>query len=120
MSKVEKKAWGWFVEICSNFLGNNRSDNYKDIVKQLLDAYNKLGCNMSIKMHYLHSHLDFFPFNLGQLSDEQGERFHQEISKMEERYVGKSKIHMLSNYCWSLKRDTDENIYKRKRPGKHF
>jgi DNA-binding ferritin-like protein len=32
---------------------------------------------MSLKVHFLHSHLDFFPENLGEVSDEQGERFQQ-------------------------------------------
>ncbi|GBP38254.1 hypothetical protein EVAR_18134_1 [Eumeta japonica] len=34
---------------------------------------------MGIKLHYLHSHLDHYPENLGDLSEEQGERFHQDI-----------------------------------------
>jgi len=37
----------------------------------------------------LYSHLDHFPENLGDLSDEQGEQFHQDISKMEVRYQGR-------------------------------
>ncbi|UYV70783.1 K02A2.6-like [Cordylochernes scorpioides] len=41
---------------------------------------------MSLKIHFLHSHLDFFPDNLGAVSDEHGERFHQAISSMEKRY----------------------------------
>ncbi|UYV68012.1 Transposase [Cordylochernes scorpioides] len=41
---------------------------------------------MSLKIHFLHSHLDFFPDNLGAVSDEHGERFHQDISSMEKRY----------------------------------
>jgi hypothetical protein len=36
--------------------------------------------SLSLKVHFLHSHLDFFPQNLGAVSDEQGERFHQNIS----------------------------------------
>jgi len=28
---------------------------------------------MSLKIHFLHSHLDFFPSNLGDFSDEHGE-----------------------------------------------
>ena len=28
---------------------------------------------MSLKMHFLHSDLDFFPPNLGEVSDEQGD-----------------------------------------------
>ena len=59
---------------------------------------------MSIKMHFLFSHLDQFPPNLGDVSDEQGERFHQDIYTMEVRYQGRWDINMLSDYCWSLKR----------------
>jgi len=29
---------------------------------------------MSLKIHFLHSHLDFFPENLGAMSDKHGER----------------------------------------------
>ena len=65
-----------------------------------------MGCNMSLKLHFLHSHLYFFPENLGDLSDEHGERFHQDIATMENRYKGKCKLNMMADYCWSLKRDT--------------
>ncbi|UYV60131.1 Dscam [Cordylochernes scorpioides] len=53
----------------------NRSvkvENYRDIVNDLLLSYKALGCNMSLKIHFLHSHLDFFPDNLGAVSDEHG------------------------------------------------
>jgi hypothetical protein len=40
---------------------------------------------MSLKIHFLLSHLDFFPPNPGAVSDEYGERFHQDISSMKER-----------------------------------
>ena len=46
----------------------------------MLNNFNQHGCNMSIKIHYLHSHLERFPENLGDLSEEQGERFHQDIN----------------------------------------
>jgi hypothetical protein len=36
---------------------------------------------MSAKVHYLHSHLDRFPENLGGLSEEQDERFHQDVKQ---------------------------------------
>lgn len=120
MLAKEKRAWKSFVAVCENFLGNERSDRYVEIVNELLSAYHAMGCNMSTKVHYLHSHLEFFPPNLGKFSDEHGERFHSEILKIEQRYIGKSKIHMLSDYCWSLKRETADQSYKRKRPGKHF
>ncbi|KDR15747.1 hypothetical protein L798_10290 [Zootermopsis nevadensis] len=44
---------------------------------------------MSLKMHFLHSHLVFFPDNLGSVSNEHGEQFHQDISTLERRYQGK-------------------------------
>jgi len=44
---------------------------------------------MSLKIHVLGSHLNFFPENLGEVSGEHGERFHQDIMTMEERYQGK-------------------------------
>ena len=37
---------------------------------------------MSLKIHYLHSHSDFFRPNLTAVSEEHGERFHQDIQVM--------------------------------------
>jgi len=33
--------------------------SYEDLVNNLLQSYQKLGCNMSLKIHFLHSQLDF-------------------------------------------------------------
>jgi len=78
-----------FKNVCKNFLGNVKAENYNDLVDELLLSYKVLGCNMSLKIYFLHSYLDFFPDNLGAVSDEYGERFHQDISSMEKRYHGK-------------------------------
>jgi len=37
---------------------------------------------MFLKIHFLHSHLDLFPDNLGDESDEHGELFHQQMKNM--------------------------------------
>ena len=50
----------------------------------MLDNYHEVGANMSIKVHFLDSHLDRFPENCGDVSDEQEKRFHQDIKIMEE------------------------------------
>jgi hypothetical protein len=42
----------------------------------MLDKFQALGCSMSVKIHFLHSHVDFSPEILGGVSEEQGERFH--------------------------------------------
>lgn len=97
-------------KVSKNFLGNTKSANYKEIVSKLLQD---LGCNMSLKIHFLHPHLDFFPENLGAVSDEHGERFHQDIMAMERRYQGKWSPRMLADFCWTLKRDHLSYNYKR-------
>ena len=38
---------------------------------------------MNIKVHFLKSHLNEFPANLGDVSDEHGVRFHQDMKVME-------------------------------------
>lgn len=48
-------------------------------------TYQALGCNMSLTMHLLH-YLDFFPSNLGDFSDDHGERFYQDIFIIEKPY----------------------------------
>ena len=68
---------------------------------------------MSIKVHCLHSHLSEFPANLGDVSEEQGERFHQHVKVMEERYQGRCNCNMMANYCWSLIRDVPYAVHKR-------
>lgn len=114
MSELEKNAWLSFKEIATKFLGNTRAENYTEIVQKLLDSYKTLGCNMSIKLHFLHSHLDKFPKNLGHVSDEQGERFHQDLKVMEERYQGRWDSTMMADYCWTIKRNSSEIEHSRK------
>lgn len=80
LSPFQLAAWKSFKNVVSFFLGNVKSPNYKQIVAELLENNCKINANMSLKMHFLHSHLHFFPENLGDVSDEHGERFHQEIN----------------------------------------
>lgn len=54
---------------------------------------------MSIKVRFLHSLLSIFLENLGAVSDEQGERFHQDLKVMELRYQGRWDVHMMADYC---------------------
>ena len=69
----EKAAWDSFKFVVKGFLGNRRAQNYEELVNNLLQSYQNLGCNVSEKIHFLHSHLDFFPENCGAVSDEHGD-----------------------------------------------
>ena len=64
MNEVELEAWKAFVLVVKNFLGNNKARNYTELVNNMLITFRNLGCNMSVKMHYLFSHMDWFPENL--------------------------------------------------------
>lgn len=120
MTEKEKRAWAAFKHVVSDFLGNNKVENYKELVDELLDSYRELGCRMSPKLHYLHSHLDFFRPNLGAVSEEHGERFHQDIQVMEKRYQGRWDEAMMGDYIWSLVRSDVSTHKRQKRSSVHF
>ena len=65
MSEPEECAWRAFADIARNFIGNRKAENYEELVLRLLGSYQQRGSNMSIKVHFLFSHLDKFPDNLG-------------------------------------------------------
>uniref|UniRef100_A0A2H1VH01 SFRICE_031576 n=1 Tax=Spodoptera frugiperda TaxID=7108 RepID=A0A2H1VH01_SPOFR len=120
MTQDESEAWSSFIEVIDDLLGNIKSSNYKEIVAKMLQNYKKLGCNMSVKLHFLDSHVDYFPENLGIVSEEQGERFHQDIKEMERRYQGSWDIRMMADYCWALNRDWVTKIHKKKTTKRSF
>ena len=120
MTESEVTAWRSFKLLCTDFLGNHKASNFSDLVENLLTSYRVLGCRMSLKVHFLHAHLDFFPSYLGDVSDEHGERFHQEIAEMEKRYQGKWNPSMMADYCWTLQRDEPGAKYKRQSKRTHL
>ena len=79
MNPTEARAWMAFTNVIKDFLANKKTDNFKELVAELLSSFQYWGCNMSIKVCFLKSHWDSFPKNLGSVSDEQEERFHQDI-----------------------------------------
>jgi len=64
-------------------LGYHKAESDRDLVADLVQSHNAMGCDMSLGVHFLDCHLDFFPENLEAVSDKHGQRFHQEISTME-------------------------------------
>jgi len=61
LNETERNAWLSFKRICKDFLGNHKAANYQDVVQDLLTSYKAMGCNTILKIHFLESHLDFFP-----------------------------------------------------------
>ena len=86
MNEVELVAWKALVLVVKNFLGNYKARNYAELVNNMLTAFKNLGCNMSVKMHYLFSHMDWF--NEWRVGEE-----------METRYQGRLDAVMMADYC---------------------
>ena len=116
----ELRAWESFKSVCCGFLGKRRVPDYQACIEKFLKSYEDMGCWMSLKIHFLHSHLNFFLPNLGAVSDEHGERFHQDIMKMESNYQGKWNPGMMGDFCWMLLRDILEAKYTRSSKKTHF
>ena len=89
LNESEINEWLIFKRICEDFLGNHKAASYHNVAQDLLISYKAMGCNMILKIHFLESYLDFFLENLGEISDEHGERFHPDIMAMEKQYQGK-------------------------------
>ena len=79
LNETDRKEWLSFKRICKDFLGNHKAENYQGVVQDLFTSYKAMRCNMSLKIHFVQSNFDFFPESLGEVSDEHGEKFHQDI-----------------------------------------
>ena len=88
LNEIELEASSSFVNVIKKFLGNHKAENHHQLIQNMLKSFERMGCRMSLKIHFSHSHLDFFPANLGAVSEEHGEQFHQQISIMENIYQG--------------------------------
>jgi hypothetical protein len=70
-----------------SFYTIKKAENYSEIVQELISSYSAVRYNLPLKLHILHSHLvPPPPEKVGGVSDEHGERFHQDISQKEKRY----------------------------------
>ena len=62
-----------------NFQERHKTTNCKQNADQMLQSHKEMGARISLTMHFLHSHLEFFPENNGDVSDEHAKRFHQDF-----------------------------------------
>lgn len=98
LSNQEEKAWDSFKAVVRGFLGNNRAENYVELINDMILNFQNIGCRMSLKVHMLHAHLNNFKDNMGAYSEEQGERFHQDMMEFEKRYQGQYTESMMGDY----------------------
>lgn len=65
LNEMELDVWSSFVDVVKKIFGHHKAENHHQLIQNMLKSYERMGCRMSLKMHFLHSHLAFFPANLG-------------------------------------------------------
>lgn len=56
------------------------TENYRELMSDLLKRFKTMECYMSVNIHFLDSHLNYFPENLGTFSDEHAVHCYQDIA----------------------------------------
>jgi len=56
-SGSEKAAWEAIKVVVDIFLGKHKAPNYKTPVENTHKTFRNMGCNMTLKLHFLLSHL---------------------------------------------------------------
>ena len=56
----ELDAWRNIVKVKENFLGSFRSQPYEDIISCIIDSFDRQGVKISLKIHFLDSHVKFY------------------------------------------------------------
>lgn len=82
MNDKEMDVWFSFVVVMENVSCNKKSDVYETLVPAFLTAFHDLGWKICVQLHSLYSHINRFLENLGEVTDEQCELFHQELKTM--------------------------------------
>jgi hypothetical protein len=72
---VENASWKPSKHDTTIFFGNHKPENSRDMVADLLKSYKAMGCNKSLKVRFVDSHLDLFEENFEAVSIEYVERF---------------------------------------------
>jgi hypothetical protein len=61
LTSTGRRPWKVFGNFCRNFLGNEKSENYGEILQEPISSYSAVGCNVSLKLNFPHHHLNFLP-----------------------------------------------------------
>lgn len=86
-------------------------ENYEEIMKDLFTISQELGCRMSVKIHYLHSHLGKFANMLGDVRKIKKRSLVKIL--MGERCQGLWKQSVMAHYCWRLMSENLEVVCQR-------
>lgn len=80
----EAEAWKGIKGVIHGILGK-RDPQYQTSVAHMLKYFEVIGVNMSLKIHFLHHHLDVLENQNPKETDEHGEQSHQVMMPFEKR-----------------------------------
>lgn len=102
-------AWMSLKPTIANFLGNHRNSQYRKVVYDLMKNFRQLGARMSVKMHFLRSHLNYYIFQKNvETSVENRVSAFSKISVLWRNPIKVyENVNFLADYCWCLKRDVE-------------
>ena len=86
VNDLELRAWASLFLLRKKLRWQSPSRKQQIISENLLKSLQNIRANISIKVHFVHSHLDKFSDDCGDVSNEQGERFHQDIEIMKDHH----------------------------------
>lgn len=112
LEEGETIAWDNLKAVIEFVLGVQRSDHWRLVVDNMLQSFENIGVNMSLKIHFLHFHQDQFDRQMPSESDEHGERFHQVSANLENWYTGKKLDSLLADLCWNLQMQIEDDEYQ--------
>ena len=72
----------------------------QSFIDELMENFHKLGVRMSVKMHFLHAHLDYLH---NRKENKEEEIIIEEI--MGKYYRGRWNVEFIADICWRLKKD---------------
>ena len=104
LNKAELSVWQSLKSVVTNFLGNHQNAGYEKKIEDLLKFPPTRDMNVSETALSAVS-LGQLTKELWRFSEEQGERFHQDIHIMEEGYQEWWGVNFLADSCRCLKRD---------------
>ena len=112
MMDMKKKHGFPLQKWYQSFLATLKDSDYQSNVKKRRAGFEALGCRMSLKVHFLHVNLEYFPQNFGDMSKEHQEMFspgHQNFENL-----------VTVNCCWCLKRNCKSSEVASKAKRKKF
>lgn len=121
LTRTKEAVWNSFDPVVRDFLGNQKAEDYVELVETLVKNYGKMGCCcVFLDVHILEAHLSKTKENMGAYSEEQGERLLQGMLDFERRHVGSYDENMKGDYIWGRNFESDLQYYHESQTNIHL